>query len=216
MAAFLAFLKTVTIPALISLALYLLLTHILIPLLRRHRARYSQYLPLAPLSLRSPPAPSSTLRTRLSSALLSFLFPRALRARLFPSSFPSPSALSPSPRHRSRSRRAARPDDDDERDDLLDDSDASPLFDDEEGEGMVGFDMDERRRRREALERRRGGGGAAAAAVRGEDPASWRRLSRDLEEGFRDDSSGEEGEGDGEGDGGDERAAQLRRNSLSR
>lgn len=53
------------------------------------------------------------------------------------------------------------------------------LFDDEEGEGMVGFDIDERRR--EALERRR-------SAVGDED----RRLSRDLEEGFKDDSDDEE------------------------
>lgn len=53
------------------------------------------------------------------------------------------------------------------------------LFDDEEGEGMVGFDpIDERRR--EALEQRR--------SMIGDDD---RRLSRDLEEGFKDDSDDE-------------------------
>lgn len=53
------------------------------------------------------------------------------------------------------------------------------LFDDEEGEGMIGFDpIDERRR--EALEQRR--------SMMGEDE---RRLSRELEEGFKDDSDDE-------------------------
>jgi hypothetical protein len=54
------------------------------------------------------------------------------------------------------------------------------LFDDEEGEGMVGFDpLDERRR--EALEQQRRGLGLEE-----------RRLSRELEEGFKDDSEDEE------------------------
>jgi hypothetical protein len=53
------------------------------------------------------------------------------------------------------------------------------LFDDEEGEGMVGFDpIDERRR--EALEQRRSLG-------MGEE----QRVGRDLEEGFKDDSEDE-------------------------
>ena len=52
------------------------------------------------------------------------------------------------------------------------------LFDDEEGEGMIGFDpVDERRR--EALEQRR--------SMMEDD----RRLSRELEEGFRDESDDE-------------------------
>jgi len=62
------------------------------------------------------------------------------------------------------------------------------LFDDEEGEGMVGFDpVDERRR--EALEQRR--------SVMDEE-----RLGRELEEGFKDDS-------------GDESEEDERRRSLS-
>ncbi|ORY07152.1 hypothetical protein BCR34DRAFT_28711 [Clohesyomyces aquaticus] len=53
------------------------------------------------------------------------------------------------------------------------------LFDDEEGEGMIGFDpIDDRRR--EALEQRR--------SMMGED---GQRLGRDLEEGFKDDSDDE-------------------------
>lgn len=63
------------------------------------------------------------------------------------------------------------------------------LFDDEEGEDMVGFDpIDERRR--EALEARR-------SMVEEE-----RRLGRELEEGFKDDS--------------DDEAGDERRQSLSR
>ena len=56
------------------------------------------------------------------------------------------------------------------------------LFDEEEGEGMVGFDIDPARR--EALDRRRN-----------ERSDEERRLSRELEEGFRDDSDDEDGDG---------------------
>lgn len=67
--------------------------------------------------------------------------------------------------------------------------DEEELFDDEEGEGMVGFDpIDERRR--EALDQRR--------SLMEEE----RRLGRELEEGFRDDS--------------DDEAEDERRRSLSR
>ena len=52
------------------------------------------------------------------------------------------------------------------------------LFDEEEGEGLVGFDIDAQRR--EHLERSN------------ENANSDRRLSRDLEEGFQDDSDEEE------------------------
>ena len=48
------------------------------------------------------------------------------------------------------------------------------VFDQEEGEGMVGFDVS--------------ADGRDALARREEAPESVRRLSRDLEEGFRDDS----------------------------
>jgi len=59
--------------------------------------------------------------------------------------------------------------------------DNSSLFD-EEGEGMVGFEMDPSRR--EALDRRR----SSAIDTEG-------RLSRELEEGFMDDSDGDDGDG---------------------
>ncbi|KAI9824786.1 MAG: hypothetical protein M1832_001614 [Thelocarpon impressellum] len=71
------------------------------------------------------------------------------------------------------------------------DEDDSSLFDEDEGEDMIGFDIDSRRR--EALERRRSEMG------QGE-----RRLSRDLEEGFKDDSEDEASEG-GDGEAGAER-----------
>jgi len=57
------------------------------------------------------------------------------------------------------------------------------LFDEEEGEGMVGFEVDEGRR--QELER-----GAAM-----EPDGDERRLSRDLEEGFRDDSDDDQEHG---------------------
>ena len=57
-------------------------------------------------------------------------------------------------------------------------ADTDSLFDEDEGEDLVGFDMDAGRR--EALERQRSSTGEGE-----------RRLSRDLEEGFRDDSEDE-------------------------
>lgn len=64
---------------------------------------------------------------------------------------------------------------DDYRESLISDE---GLFEEEEGENMVGFDVDESRRA--ALERRRSS------------TDTDRRLSRDLEEGFKDDSEEEE------------------------
>jgi hypothetical protein len=59
------------------------------------------------------------------------------------------------------------------------------LFDEEEGEGMVGFNVDASRR---------------DAIVRQEEAAiTERRLSRDLEEGFRDDSDNSDDEASQEG-----------------
>lgn len=67
-------------------------------------------------------------------------------------------------------------------------SDSSSDFDDEDGEGMVGFDpVDDSRR--EALERIRRGGGAGAGGGDEE-----RRLGRELEQGFRDESEDESGD----------------------
>lgn len=70
------------------------------------------------------------------------------------------------------------------------------VFGEEEGESMVGFDF-------ERAERRVRGGEVSEAVVAGggervwgEEMDSQRRLSRDLEEGFKDDSEDEEGGGD--------------------
>ncbi|OCK80279.1 hypothetical protein K432DRAFT_48480 [Lepidopterella palustris CBS 459.81] len=150
MSGFLGFLKTIFVPALISLIVYLLLTYLVLPFVRRHRHRYHQYLPVQ-TGLESISSGTTSLRHRLSDALYSLFVPTSWRHR-----------------HRAvvdGSYGVEHTDDE--------------LFDDEEGEGMVGFDIDERRR--EALERRR-------SAVGDED----RRLSRDLEEGFKDDSDDEE------------------------
>ncbi|KAL6702875.1 hypothetical protein ACN47E_000837 [Coniothyrium glycines] len=129
------FFKTILIPLFLALALYLLTTLLLLPLLRRHRTRYAQYLPL------SPSRDTAPWRSTLASALYNLFAPSSWRR-------------APAVQH------------DDE------------LFDDEEGEGMVGFDpFDERRR--EALERRRSTGPGFEQE---------QRVGRDLEEGFKDDS----------------------------
>ncbi|KAK2766633.1 hypothetical protein FQN54_005944 [Arachnomyces sp. PD_36] len=135
--------KTILVPAIISLALYILISYVILPLIRRSRQRYSQYLPLHAIS-----SHTSSLRERASDALMNFLLPSSWRQRA----------------------------------QFVDghgDDDGRSVFDEEEGEGMVGFDMDPARR--EALERTRGG----AAESEG-------RLSRELEQGFMDDSDEED------------------------
>lgn len=72
------------------------------------------------------------------------------------------------------------------------------LFDVESGEAMVGFDVQERDQRRHGMERQVSNMAAATrTANQLQDAAmdSDRRLSRELEEGFRDDSE-DEGEGE--------------------
>jgi hypothetical protein len=114
-----------------------------LPFVRRHRSRYSQYLPVpANVSDFAPPS----WRTKVSDALYSLFVPSSWG------------------RHRAIIDARASVDDD--------------LFDDEEGEAMAGFDpVDERRR--EALEQRR--------SMMEEE----RRLGRELEAGFKDDSEDE-------------------------
>jgi hypothetical protein len=132
------------VPLFLAAILYVLLALIVLPFVRRHRSRYSQYLPM-PASV---PDLSASWRTKLSDALYNLFAPAAWR----------------------RSRRVVDGSGEDHNDD--------ELFDDEEGEGMVGFDpIDDRRR--EALEQRR--------SIMEEE----RRLGRDLEEGFKDESDDE-------------------------
>ncbi|KAI1626933.1 hypothetical protein EDD37DRAFT_239569 [Exophiala viscosa] len=151
----------------ISLVLYLVIFHALLPLYRRHRARYSQYLPLQ--------------STSLSSHLPEALQPASLRDRLgtlfFKLFLPSTWAF------RNRFNR---------RDSVI--SAEGDLFDVESGEAMVGFDVQERGIRRNGLERQVSDMDAATrTANQAVDVAldSNRRLSRELEEGFRDDSEEE-------------------------
>ncbi|KAH7125569.1 hypothetical protein B0J11DRAFT_309209 [Dendryphion nanum] len=158
MSGFTHFLKTIFIPLILAGTLYLLLAHLLLPLFRRHRSRYTHYLPVS----LSPQSPSTTsFRSRVSSALSNLFLPRSWHQR----------------QHHTID--GSTPEDE--------------LFDDEEGEGMVGFDPISERRR-EALEQRRSMGGMDGAGDAG-------RLGRELEEGFRDESdeSGSEDEEGGDG-----------------
>ncbi|KAF2855133.1 hypothetical protein T440DRAFT_514171 [Plenodomus tracheiphilus IPT5] len=139
------FFKAIFVPLFLAAILYVLLAFLILPFVRRHRSRYSQYLPM-PAGV---PEFSASWRTKLSDALYGLFAPSAWR--------------------RDRTVIDGSGQNDDE------------LFDDEEGEGMVGFDpIDERRR--EALEQRR--------SMMEEE----RRLGRELEQGFKDDSEDEDEE----------------------
>ncbi|KAF2734911.1 hypothetical protein EJ04DRAFT_512201 [Polyplosphaeria fusca] len=145
MGTFVHFVKTIFIPLFLAAILYVLLALIVIPFVRRHRTRYSQYLPM-PVDVS---ATTVSWRTKISDALANLLLPS---------------------RWTSGRRRVV---------DGSGENNDDELFDDEEGEGMIGFDpIDERRR--EALEQRR--------SIMGEED---RRLGRDLEEGFKDESDDE-------------------------
>jgi hypothetical protein len=133
----------ILIPLFIALVLYLSATLFVLPFIRRHRTRYSQYLPM-PTSMATQAA---DWRTKLSDALYNLFMP---------STWTRQPAIH-----------------------VHHDDDESSDFDDEEGEGMVGFDPVDQRRR-EALEQRR-------SMVEEE-----RRLGRDLEQGFKDDSEDED------------------------
>ncbi|RGP58861.1 hypothetical protein FLONG3_11356 [Fusarium longipes] len=125
--------KTLVVPAVISLILFVLLTYVLIPLWRRY-ARYSQYLPLDTLS-----SQTSSLRERITARVAAW-----------------------------RSNRGVALASDDGFDDGMDDDD---------GEELGNVD--------EATWRQ------MEADTRAARPDNARRLSRDLEEGFRDDSDDE-------------------------
>ncbi|KAM0297938.1 hypothetical protein ACHAPM_009219 [Fusarium culmorum] len=124
--------KTLIVPAVISLILFILLTYVLIPLWRRY-ARYSQYLPLDTLS-----SHTSSLRERITARVAAW---RSNRDVAFAS--------------------------DDGSDDGIGD----------DGEELGNVD--------EATWRQ------MEADTRAARPDNARRLSRDLEEGFRDDSDDE-------------------------
>ncbi|KAB5545672.1 hypothetical protein GE09DRAFT_1131966 [Coniochaeta sp. 2T2.1] len=77
----LSVIKTLIIPALISLIAYLLLTFLVVPLYTRYRTRYSYVpIPLAP-SLDSISSTTSGLRARIQSLAGRYLVPSAWRRR---------------------------------------------------------------------------------------------------------------------------------------
>ncbi|KAH8821479.1 hypothetical protein F5884DRAFT_88982 [Xylogone sp. PMI_703] len=71
----LSLLKTLIIPAIISLVLYLLLSYLIVPVWKRYRNRYSQYIPLDRITNQT-----SSLRQRLQAALIGLLMPSSWRA----------------------------------------------------------------------------------------------------------------------------------------
>ncbi|KAI1135108.1 hypothetical protein F5Y05DRAFT_182403 [Hypoxylon sp. FL0543] len=135
--------KTLIIPAVISLILFLVSTYVLVPLWRHYRTRYSQYLPLDTISTHT-----SSIRGRVQTTIARWLLPSRWRLNL--------------------------------RERLVVGDDASDLgFSSEEGEELDEVDDD----RRHAL---------SLDTHSPEHVDSMRRLSRDLEEGFRDDSDEED------------------------
>ncbi|KAI5867276.1 hypothetical protein GGS23DRAFT_168627 [Durotheca rogersii] len=68
--------KTIIVPAVISLILFVLSTYVLVPLWQRYRGRYSQYLPLESISNHT-----STLRGRIQNTMTRWLVPSRWRRR---------------------------------------------------------------------------------------------------------------------------------------
>jgi len=143
-------LKSLIVPALIALVLYVLTTYLLLPLWRRHHSRYTSYIPV-PTSLQNIGTNTSSFRQRLQEILTRMILPSTWRAA---------AELETYRAHNSSSQ-----------------------FDDESGEELEDVD-DARRREALSLDARRG---------RNTSGSDDRRLSRDLEEGFKDDSDDEEG-----------------------
>ncbi|KAJ5902459.1 hypothetical protein N7495_002987 [Penicillium taxi] len=133
----LSFAKTILVPAIIALTVYLLISFVIIPFFRHYHQRYSQYLPLHTIS-----AHTTSLRDRIADTLMRFFLPRSWR-------------------------RGANMSDHD-----------NISIDEEEGEILMGMNMDPTRRA--ALERRR-------STI----DESESRMSRELAEGFMDDSDEE-------------------------
>ncbi|KAK3308646.1 uncharacterized protein B0T15DRAFT_550866 [Chaetomium strumarium] len=132
--------KTLIVPAIVSLLLFLISTFVLVPLWQRYRNRYSQYLPLETISNQT-----LSLRARMQGAMARFMTPSVWRARV--------------------SERVAVAE--------------RGSFDSEEGEELSEVDEPIGRR---VLDQQRGSNTIDSS----------RRLSRDLEEGFMDDSDEED------------------------
>lgn len=138
---------------LIAGAIYALLAYLVVPLIRKHRSRYSEYMPAD-----GGAEDSSGLRARVGRTLAAWVVPPLRRARWRRGVVDGSSS---SGRESSSGDELA--------------------FGEEEGESMVGFDVARRDR-----------------SIRGGNVEidSSRRLSRDLEEGFKDDSEDGEESGD--------------------
>lgn len=144
MGATLSLLKTLVIPAIISLLLYLLISYLVVPFWKRYRGRYSNYLPLDTISTHT-----TSFRQRAQSAVVGLLLPSSWRTDF------------------GRIRHTASAQDGSGSD-----------FDEDEGEEL--YEVDDHRREALSLDARRGA------------DDDGRRLSRDLEEGFKDDSDDDE------------------------
>lgn len=189
-----SFLKSVVAPLAIAILLYAVL-HALVPLYRRHRERYANYTPMLPEAVTSRisaliptfiSTPFEWFTDRLSNSLVLNLFT--------PSNWHAHSAAADRSFNWRYNPEAARhginPF-------IARAADEEEVFDEEEGEGMVGFDVRGQQdsaavprpvdRERYAVQ--------VTDAVHAND--SGRRLSRELESGFKDDSDDDGGESDG-------------------
>jgi hypothetical protein len=185
-----SFLRSVVAPLIIAVLLYALLFYAILPLYRRHRDRYSGYSTLLPSSVTSRlsqytpsfiSTPFEWITDRLSNSLVIHLF--------MPSNWQTRNRASADHSFSWRynpeaARHGVNPF-------IPRAADEEDTFDEEEGEGMVGFDV---RAHQDAgalprtIDRER----YAVTLVEGAAEDSGRRLSRELEEGFRDDSDGED------------------------
>ncbi|TKA75412.1 hypothetical protein B0A55_05783 [Friedmanniomyces simplex] len=177
--------KALLAPALIALTLYTLGAYVLLPLYRRHHSRYTDYLPLSSLS-----SHTSSLWSRIGDTVSRVLLPRSLRWLGADGNSSNGGGVGGVNGGGNGA---------------MDYGDEQWVLEAGEGERMVGFGGDVERLDRGRDER---GGrirvvGGPGGRVRGQELDSQRRLSRDLEEGFRDESSeeGEEGAGGGGGGG---------------
>jgi hypothetical protein len=187
-----SFLRSVVAPLIIAVLLYAILFYAILPLYRRHRDRYSGYSTLLPPSLTSRlshytptfiSTPFEWLTDRLANSLLISLFtPRNWHSRTAAAGGDHGFSWRYNPE---AARHGVNP--------FIPRAADEDTFDEEEGEGMVGFDV---RGQQDAgalprmVDRER----YAVTLVEGAAGDSGRRLSRELEEGFRDDSDGEEDE----------------------
>ncbi|KAI7245347.1 hypothetical protein KC343_g1467 [Hortaea werneckii] len=164
MGAFLDVSKALFIPAAVAATLYALFTYLLLPFYRNHYARYRQYLPL---SVNSSSSNTRGLRTRFTDWLVNAMIPNSMRWGRDGDVVRYTSASDPDGTGARRARDSF-------------DSEVY-VFGEEEGERLVGFDHERLPRGRDER------GGVVEVA-------SDRRLSRELEAGFKDESSEESGD----------------------